>query len=219
MGFPRQEYWSGQPSPSSKESSWPGDWTWISHIAGRFFTVWTKTHKYYQMKVSFACFCSFPSSPRFPSQTLPPCPKRLKSRPGTPGKIKLLKETPPPNCYFPWLVWHPCSLPVGLISASDSLQLWIVSLVVRLRRSSLWDPGLGGEIRVWMTAFPGVRADLCQDRWIEGDAIISSVHRSISPDSISPVDVLRFPSTTHASRQKLCREELKEGESCPMGDN
>ena len=72
---------------------------------------------------------------------------------------------------------------------------------------------------VWMTAFPGVRADLCQDRWIEGDAIISSVHRSISPDSISPVDVLRFPSTTHASRQKLCREELKEGESCPMGDN
>ena len=39
MGFPRQEYWSGLPFPS-RESSWPKDWTWVSCIAGRFFTVW-----------------------------------------------------------------------------------------------------------------------------------------------------------------------------------
>ena len=26
--------------PFSKGSSWPRDWTWISHIAGRLFTVW-----------------------------------------------------------------------------------------------------------------------------------------------------------------------------------
>ena len=25
---------------SSWGSSWPTDWTWVSHIAGRFFTVW-----------------------------------------------------------------------------------------------------------------------------------------------------------------------------------
>ena len=24
----------------SRGSSWPGDWTWVSHIAGRFFTIW-----------------------------------------------------------------------------------------------------------------------------------------------------------------------------------
>ena len=36
MGFSRQEYWSGSPCPS------PGDRTWVSCIAGRFFTIWAK---------------------------------------------------------------------------------------------------------------------------------------------------------------------------------
>ena len=27
--------------PFSRGSSWPRDWTWVSYIAGRFFTVWT----------------------------------------------------------------------------------------------------------------------------------------------------------------------------------
>ena len=38
MGFSRQEYWSGLsfPSPASQ----PRDWTWVSHIAGRCFTLW-----------------------------------------------------------------------------------------------------------------------------------------------------------------------------------
>ena len=52
--------------PSSRESSWPRDWTWISYIAGGFFTVWAtreapfenyqnvtyvhKVSKYYQKK-------------------------------------------------------------------------------------------------------------------------------------------------------------------------
>ena len=27
--------------PFSRGSSWPRSWTWVSHIAGRFFTVWT----------------------------------------------------------------------------------------------------------------------------------------------------------------------------------
>ena len=26
--------------PSSRQSSWPGDWTWVFCIAGRFFTMW-----------------------------------------------------------------------------------------------------------------------------------------------------------------------------------
>ena len=39
LGFSRQEYWSGLPFPS------PGDlpnrdWTWVSCIVGRFFTIW-----------------------------------------------------------------------------------------------------------------------------------------------------------------------------------
>ena len=40
MGFSRQECWSGLPCPSPGESSWPRDWTQISHAAGRFSTVW-----------------------------------------------------------------------------------------------------------------------------------------------------------------------------------
>ena len=34
MRFPRQESWSGLPFPS------PGDGTWVSWTAGRFFTIW-----------------------------------------------------------------------------------------------------------------------------------------------------------------------------------
>ena len=39
MEFSRQEYWSGLPFPSPGESSQPRDWTWVSPIAGRRFTV------------------------------------------------------------------------------------------------------------------------------------------------------------------------------------
>ena len=39
MGFPRQEYWSGEAISSSRGSSWPRDRTWVSCIAGRFFTI------------------------------------------------------------------------------------------------------------------------------------------------------------------------------------
>ena len=28
---------------SSRRSSWPRDWTWVSYIAGRFFTIWAIT--------------------------------------------------------------------------------------------------------------------------------------------------------------------------------
>ena len=38
MGFPRQAYWSGLPFPSPRGSSWPKDRTYVSCIAGRFFT-------------------------------------------------------------------------------------------------------------------------------------------------------------------------------------
>ena len=39
MEFSRQEYWSGLPFPSPWGSSWPRDWTWVSHIVGRFRTL------------------------------------------------------------------------------------------------------------------------------------------------------------------------------------
>ena len=38
MGFLKQEYWSGFPFPSPRESSQPRDWTQVSCIAGGFFT-------------------------------------------------------------------------------------------------------------------------------------------------------------------------------------
>ena len=40
MEFSRPAYWSGQPFPSSRRSSQHRDWTQISCIAGRFFTMW-----------------------------------------------------------------------------------------------------------------------------------------------------------------------------------
>ena len=36
IGFSRQEYWSGSPFPSPRESSPPRDKTWVSGVAGRF---------------------------------------------------------------------------------------------------------------------------------------------------------------------------------------
>ena len=48
MGFSKQECWCGLPFPFSRGSSWPRDQTWISCIAGRFFTVWaTREVVYY----------------------------------------------------------------------------------------------------------------------------------------------------------------------------
>ena len=41
MRFPRQEYWSGLPFPSPGNLPEPRDQTWVPHIAGRLFTVWT----------------------------------------------------------------------------------------------------------------------------------------------------------------------------------
>ena len=56
MDFSRQKYWSGLPFPSPGRYSQPRDWTQVSHIAGRCFTVWAtkearneiliKCHKY-----------------------------------------------------------------------------------------------------------------------------------------------------------------------------
>ena len=40
MEFSRQEYWSGLPSISPGESSWPRDRTWVCYTAGGFFTAW-----------------------------------------------------------------------------------------------------------------------------------------------------------------------------------
>ena len=40
IGFFQARYWTGLPFPSPGDLSWPRDWTRVSHIAGRLFTVW-----------------------------------------------------------------------------------------------------------------------------------------------------------------------------------
>ena len=40
LGFSRQESWEWVAISSSRRSSWPRDRTWVSCIAGRFFTIW-----------------------------------------------------------------------------------------------------------------------------------------------------------------------------------
>ena len=40
LEFCRQGYRTGYSIPFSQKSSWLRDWTWVSWIAGRFFTIW-----------------------------------------------------------------------------------------------------------------------------------------------------------------------------------
>ena len=46
IGFFRQKYWSGFAIPFSRGSSEPRDWTQVSYIAGRFFTIWATGESY-----------------------------------------------------------------------------------------------------------------------------------------------------------------------------
>ena len=47
MEFSRQESWNGLPFPSPRGSSQPRDWTRVSCIAGRRFTVWATRESQY----------------------------------------------------------------------------------------------------------------------------------------------------------------------------
>ena len=65
MGFPRQDYWSGFPFPPPGDLHNPRDWTQVSHIACRFFTVWatTEAQEYWSGQ-------PIPSPGDFPTQEL-----------------------------------------------------------------------------------------------------------------------------------------------------
>ena len=77
----RQNYWSGLPFPSPRESSWPRDRTRVSRISGRLFTLWatretldiTKYRLYVYMCV---CACVY-KTPLF----CKPSPKEMPSLP------------------------------------------------------------------------------------------------------------------------------------------
>ena len=51
MGFSRQEYWSGLLFPSPGGSSRLRDRTWVSHVAGMFFTIWATGKTSYPMSM------------------------------------------------------------------------------------------------------------------------------------------------------------------------
>ena len=59
MEFSRQEYWWVAIS-FSKGSSWPRDQTWVSRIAGRFFTIWATrdTYQHIIQKIKYLCVFS-----------------------------------------------------------------------------------------------------------------------------------------------------------------
>ena len=59
-GFSSQEYWLEWVAiPFSRGSSQPRAWTWVSCIAGRFFTVWAtrEAHRLYNLKVKVDQSC------------------------------------------------------------------------------------------------------------------------------------------------------------------
>ena len=49
MGFFRQEYLEWVAIPFSRRSSLPRDWTWVSPIAGRFFTTWANREVHFSL--------------------------------------------------------------------------------------------------------------------------------------------------------------------------
>ena len=66
MEFFRQEYWSGVAIPFSRGSSWSRDRTWVSHIAGRFFTIWATGKSPLKKKIlsQRVIFYTYGSSPQ-----------------------------------------------------------------------------------------------------------------------------------------------------------
>ena len=65
------------PLSYSRGSSWPRDWTWISCIAGGFFTVWATRKAYYKAFNSVQFSCSVESNflrPHGLQHARPPCP-------------------------------------------------------------------------------------------------------------------------------------------------
>ena len=129
MGFPRQEYWSGQPFPSSRESSWPRDWTWISHIAGRFFTVWATIHKYYQMKFCMFLFFSIFTLISFPDASTLLQASKVTPRNTWKGDQAVERDTTPKlllsltrSTFLPSSCWFNFCL--GFLTTLNSLLVW-----------------------------------------------------------------------------------------------
>ena len=56
--------------PFSRGSSWPRDWTWVSHIAGSFFTIWVT--KEAPPRVNGGQMRSIPCPPKAKTQNLWP---------------------------------------------------------------------------------------------------------------------------------------------------
>ena len=56
VGFPRQECWSCLPFPSQGGSSGPRNQTWVSCIAGRFFTNWATRDAHHTHGATQLCF-------------------------------------------------------------------------------------------------------------------------------------------------------------------
>ena len=59
--------------PSSRRSSWPTDWTWVSCIAGRFFTVWATRETFSCVQFSWLVM-SDSLRPHGLQHDRPPCP-------------------------------------------------------------------------------------------------------------------------------------------------
>ena len=59
--------------PSSRRSSWPTDWTWVSCIAGRFFTVWATRETFSSVQFSHSVV-SDSLRPHGLQHDRPPCP-------------------------------------------------------------------------------------------------------------------------------------------------
>ena len=66
MEFSRQEYWEWVAVPSSRESSWLRDRTWVSSIAGRLFTICGSAGK--ESACDAGDLCSIPGWGRPPGE-------------------------------------------------------------------------------------------------------------------------------------------------------
>ena len=89
--------------PFCSRSSWPSDRTWVSHIAGGFFTSWATREAQTPAWIS-PKYTPVPFPLDFPPSSRPPHPSRLLQSPGLSSRV--VRQIPTGDLFYMW--WCVC---------------------------------------------------------------------------------------------------------------
>ena len=148
MGFSRQECWSGFPFPSPGDWTRPRNWTRVSRVVGRRFTVWASCylfphHSCFKQKFFAQIGAHLKKNPSslFPIQIVPPdtllrkcqpCPQVLPSADQSRSASPVTGSIPPCSIVWPGSPINTSAVPrfqpsVGWMVASESLIHLLIS--------------------------------------------------------------------------------------------